>query len=170
MRLRPRHPLGPRQRVPVLPPLDGRPGVRALPAPAHASLCRIPGARRIVSLVPAATEIVAALGLTDDLVGVSHECDFPAGVASKPRVTHSAIHAGQPPSAEVDRRVRTSLAEHGTLYTLDEPLLRRLRPELILTQRLCDVCAVGYDSVAALAASLPGPPHVVSLEPACLED
>ena len=125
---------------------------------------------RIVSLLPAATEIVGALGLMDSLVGVSHECDYPAAANKKPRVTHCAIHQKHLPSAEVDRWVRETLAATGTLYTLDEALLRRLRPEVIVTQRLCDVCAVGYGSVAAFAQSLPEPPQVVNLEPAGLAD
>jgi len=125
---------------------------------------------RVVSLLPAATEIVAALGRLDDLVGVSHECDFPAEVAAKPRVTHCAIHGNQLPSAEIDAWVRTELRETGTLYTMDEPLLRELAPDVIITQRLCDVCAVGYGSVVKFAETLPGPPQVVNLEPQRLGD
>jgi iron complex transport system substrate-binding protein len=128
--------------------------------------CRV----RVVSLLPAATEIVAALGQTDRLVGVSHECDFPDEVNAKPRVTRCAIHDAGLPSAEIDGWVRETLAETGTLYTMDEPLLRRLAPDVILTQRLCDVCAVGYGTVAALAATLPGPPQVVNLEPSSLAE
>ena len=125
---------------------------------------------RIVSLLPAATEIAAALGLTDDLVGVSHECDFPPDVVKHPHVTECPIHGSGLPSRQIDSWVSETLARTGTLNTMDEPLLRRLQPDLILTQRLCDVCAVGYDSVAAFAATLPGPPHVVNLEPASLAD
>lgn len=125
---------------------------------------------RIVSLLPAATEIVGALGLMDWLVGVSHECDFPIEANKRPRVTRCEIHEAGLPSALVDRWVREALASAGTLYTLDEGLLRRLRPDAILTQRLCDVCAVGYDSVTALAATLPGHPQIVNLEPSCLPD
>jgi iron complex transport system substrate-binding protein len=124
----------------------------------------------VVSLLPAATEIVAALGRLDDLVAVSHECDFPPEVQAKPRITRCEIHGNRLPSAETDRWVRTQLREKGTLYTMDEPLLRRLEPDVILTQRLCDVCAVGYGSVVALAATLPGPPQVVNLEPSRLGD
>src|SRR5262245_52087900 len=123
---------------------------------------------RVVSLLPAATEIVGALGKLDELVGVSHECDYPPEVNDKPRVSYCPIYGAGLPSAEVDRWVGETLASTGTLYTMDETLLRRLNPEVILTQRLCDVCAVGYGSVAALAATLPGPPHVVNLEPSCL--
>jgi iron complex transport system substrate-binding protein len=125
---------------------------------------------RIVSLLPAATEIVGALGLMDSLVGVSHECDHPAEALAIPQVTHCEIHGGALPSGRIDRWVTDTLAATGTLYTMDEPLLRRLRPDLILTQRLCDVCAVGYDSVSAFALTLPGPPRVVNLEPATLSD
>jgi iron complex transport system substrate-binding protein len=125
---------------------------------------------RVVSLLPAATEIVAALGALEQLAGVSHECDHPAGVRGLPRVTRSAIHGNRLPSDATDRWVGETLAATGTLYTLDEPMMRRLRPDLIITQRLCDVCAVGWDSVSAFAATLPGPPRVVSLEPACLAD
>src|SRR5262245_6865258 len=125
---------------------------------------------RVVSLLPAATEIVAALGCLDALVGVSHECDWPAPVGALPRVTRGALHGNALPSRETDRWVTDTLARTGTLYTMDEPLLRGLAPDVILTQRLCDVCAVGYDSVTALAATLPGPPTVVNLEPSTLDD
>jgi iron complex transport system substrate-binding protein len=123
---------------------------------------------RVVTLLPAATEIVAALGLLDELVAVSHECDWPPAVASKPRATHCPIHDAGLASRDVDRWVSDALASRGTLYTMDELLLRALRPEVIITQRLCDVCAVGYDSVTAFAATLPGPPRVVNLDPATL--
>jgi iron complex transport system substrate-binding protein len=106
----------------------------------------------------------------DWLVGVSHECDYPAEANAKPRVTHCEIHGAGLPSVEIDRWVRQTLRERGTLYTLDEPLLRQLQPDVILTQRLCDVCAVNYGSVTAFAATLPGPPQVVNLEPTCLAD
>ncbi|MDW8368388.1 MAG: cobalamin-binding protein, partial [Abditibacteriales bacterium] len=125
---------------------------------------------RIVSLLPAATEIVGALGLMDELVGVSHECDYPEAANTKPRVTRCEIHGAGLSSVEIDRWVRETLQERGTLYTLDEPLLRQLQPDVILTQRLCDVCAVSYGSVTAFAATLPGPPQVVNLEPSCLAD
>ena len=125
---------------------------------------------RIVSLLPAATEIAAALGLMKNVVGVSHECDFPEEANLRPRVTHSAIHRSGLTSAEVDEWVRRALRENGTIYTIDEPLLRELRPDVILTQKLCDVCAVGYGTVARLAETLPRPPRVVNLEPASLSD
>lgn len=125
---------------------------------------------RVVSLLPAATEIVAALGMLDALEAVSHECDWPPEVAAKPRVTRCEIHGNRLASGEIDRWVRGELRQAGTLYAMDEALLRRIAPDVILTQRLCDVCAVGYGSVVALAATLPGPPRVVNLEPTRLGD
>jgi iron complex transport system substrate-binding protein len=125
---------------------------------------------RIVSLLPAATEIVAALGLMDQVVGVSHECDFPDEANQRPRVTRCPVHDPKLASREVDDWVRRALDENGTIYTIDEPLLRRLQPDVILTQRLCDVCAVGYGTVAKLAQTLPGRPRVVNLEPTSVSD
>jgi len=126
--------------------------------------------QRIVSLVPAATEIAAELGLMEQVVGVSHECDFPSTANARPRVTHSPIHRAGLTSNEIDARVRQALHKGGTIYTIDEHLLRELQPDVILTQKLCDVCAVGYGTVARLAATLPGPPTVVNLEPSSLAD
>ena len=125
---------------------------------------------RIVSLLPAATEIAAALGLMNRIVGVSHECDFPRDANKRPRVTCCPVHDAGLTSREVDEWVHHALHENGTLYTIDESLLRKLRPDLILTQKLCDVCAVGYGTVARLAETLPGPPRVVNLEPTSLAD
>jgi iron complex transport system substrate-binding protein len=125
---------------------------------------------RVVSLLPAATEIVGALDMLDHLVAVSHECDFPAGVSAKPHATHCPIHGGGLASRDIDRWVADTLKATGTLYTMDEALIRRLAPDVILTQRLCDVCAVGYDSVTAFAATLPRPPRVVNLDPSSVED
>jgi iron complex transport system substrate-binding protein len=125
---------------------------------------------RVVSLLPAATEIAAALGLMDHVVGVSHECDFPKQANARPRVTHCPVHNAGLASGEVDEWVRRALHDHGTIYTIDEPLLRALRPDVILTQKLCDVCAVRYGTVAQLAETLPGPPQVVNLEPSNLSD
>jgi iron complex transport system substrate-binding protein len=125
---------------------------------------------RIVSLLPSATEIVAALGLTDYLVGISHECDYPEEIRDRPRVTRCEIHGSDLTSPAIDAWVRNTLAERGTLYTLDEDLIRDLRPDLILTQQLCDVCAVNYGSVAAFAATLPVRPRLINLEPSRLAD
>ena len=125
---------------------------------------------RIISLLPAATEISAALGLMEQVVGVSHECDFPEEAKARPRITHCPVHNAGLTSGEVDQWVRRALRDNGTIYTIDEPLLRELRPDVILTQKLCDVCAVGYGTVARLAETLPGPPQVVNLEPTSLTD
>jgi len=125
---------------------------------------------RVVSLLPSATEIVAALGCAEQLVGISHECDFPAQIGGLPRVTRCEIHGVDLSSAQIDAWVRETLAARGTLYTLNEALVRALEPDVVLTQQLCDVCAVNYGSVAAFAQSLARPPVVVNLQPSTLED
>jgi iron complex transport system substrate-binding protein len=125
---------------------------------------------KIVSLLPAATEIAAALGLMDRVVGVSHECDYPAEANQRPRVTHCPIHHAGLSSLAIDQWVRRALQDKGTIYRIDDSLMRKLRPDVILTQKLCDVCAVGYGTVARLAATLPGPPKMVNLEPSNLSD
>jgi iron complex transport system substrate-binding protein len=124
---------------------------------------------RIVSLLPSATEIVYALGLGECLVGVTHECDFPEAARALPVLTASALPAAGS-SAEIDRHVRRSLHAGSSLYALDAELLERLAPDLILTQELCQVCAVSYEIVARAAKRLRGDPRVVSLEPSSLED
>ncbi|MGH8933862.1 MAG: cobalamin-binding protein [Egibacteraceae bacterium] len=125
---------------------------------------------RIVSLLPSATEIVCALGLEDDLVGVTHECDFPPAVVGKPQVTASRISHQTMTSAEIDHAVRSQLDGHGSIYDLDEALLRELEPDLVLTQELCDVCAVSYQTVERAARKLPAKIDVVSLEPNTIAD
>src|SRR5947207_1561405 len=106
----------------------------------------------------------------DEVVSVSHECDFPNEANTRPRVTRCPVHNAGLASKEVDEWVRRALREQGTIYAIDEPLLREQRPDVILTQKLCDVCAVGYGTVARLAETLPGPPRLVNLEPASLSD
>lgn len=124
---------------------------------------------RIASLLPSATEIVCALGLGDALVGVSHECDHPPEVvAGLPRLTRSALPAGLT-AAEIDREVSARLRRGEGIYELDEELLAALQPDLLITQELCDVCAVAYADVCSLAARLPGSPQVVSLTPPDLD-
>jgi iron complex transport system substrate-binding protein len=124
---------------------------------------------RIVSLLPSATEIVCELGLADMLVGVSHECDYPPDVvADLPRVTYSAIPHGLS-SAEIDQVVSARLARGESLYLLDEALLADVQPDLVITQELCDVCAVSFADVCVVAAQLPGNPRVVSLAPPNLD-
>ncbi|RIK42945.1 MAG: cobalamin-binding protein [Chloroflexi bacterium] len=120
---------------------------------------------RIASLLPSATEIVGALGLEETLVGVSHECDYPPDVvAGLPRLTRSALPAGLS-AAEIDREVSARLRRGEGIYELDEALLAALQPDLLITQELCDVCAVAYADVCSLAARLPGNPQVISLTP-----
>ena len=125
---------------------------------------------RTVSMLPAATEIVGALGLIDQLLAVSHECDHPEEANRRPRITHCEIYGQGLPSAEIDQWVSARLAAGESLYTLDEPTLRDLAPDLILTQKLCDVCAPAFGSVAALAATLPTNPRVLNLEPKSFTD
>lgn len=125
---------------------------------------------RTVSMLPAATEIVGALGLMNQLVAVSHECDYPEEANRRPRVTRCEIYGKGLPSVEIDQWVSARLAAGESLYTLNEPALRELAPNLILTQKLCDVCAPAYGSVAALASTLPTTPRVLNLEPKCFGD
>lgn len=124
---------------------------------------------RIVSLLPSATEIVCALGLEDRLVGVTHECDYPPSVARLPRVTRTLIPTDAP-SGEIDRLVHERMRSVRALYTLDLPVLRELEPDLIVTQTLCDVCAVAEDEVRAAACALPNGPRVINLEPVTLQE
>lgn len=124
--------------------------------------------RRIVSLLPSATEMVCALGLESALVGVTHECDYPPSVLKLPKVTRTRIPADVS-SAEIDELVRERAPTGHALYTLDAELLARLGPDLIVTQGLCDVCAVAEEEVRAVACALAGRPRVVNLEPHSLE-
>lgn len=130
-------------------------------------------ARRIVSLLPSATEIVCALGLGDRLVAVTHECDFPRdAVAGLPRVTSSVLPSELRRSNEIDAAVRAAVSSGHGLYDLDDRLMTDLGPDLILTQELCEVCAVAYPRVleAARMAGGGSAPMVVSLEPHTLAD
>ena len=123
---------------------------------------------RICSLIPSATEMVFALGMGDSLVGVSHECDFPAAAAKLPKVTSSRIPAGLSAS-EIDNAVTAALETSGSLYDLDVDLLDRLQPDLIVTQSLCDVCAVSVDLVDDAVKRLKSRPQVLNLDPHSLE-
>jgi iron complex transport system substrate-binding protein len=122
---------------------------------------------RIVSLVPHATELLFALGLGDDVVAVTHECDFPIEARSKPFVTRDALPAGLS-AGEIDAAVRERTERGESIYALDEDALRDLEPDLIVTQELCPVCAVSYDEVEKIAEALPSCPQVVSLDPKTL--
>lgn len=125
---------------------------------------------RIVSLLPSATEIVCALGLEESLVGVTHECDFPPSVVGKPVLTSSRISHERMSSAEIDHAVRSQLDGHGSIYNLDEKLLAELKPDLVITQELCEVCAVSYQTVLQAARLIESDARVVSLEPHNLQD
>lgn len=124
---------------------------------------------RICSLLPSATEIVFGLGMGSSLVAVSHECDYPKQARHIAKVTRSKIPVGIP-SAQIDSMVSATLDAEGSLYELDLPLLEKLQPDLILTQRLCDVCAVSHDRVQEAAQGLPSRPKVLNLEPHSLDD
>ena len=125
---------------------------------------------RIVSLLPSTTEIVCALSLENELVGITHECDFPATITDRPRLTASRISHETMTSAEIDHAVRSQLDGHGSIYDLDEVRLRELHPDLILTQELCDVCAVSYKTVSQAARAFEAGVKVVSLEPNTIAD
>jgi len=119
---------------------------------------------RIVSLLPSATEILCEVGLRDQLVGVTHECDFPAGVSGLPRLTRTRL-AATASSFEIDSQVREQLSTGNSLYELDHDLLVELRPDLIVTQSLCDVCAVSEQDLQNALCRLPRDANVVNLEP-----
>jgi len=125
---------------------------------------------RIVSLLPSSTEICFSLGLGDQVVGVTHECDYPPEALSKPKLTRSMLPESLQTSAEIDRHVRANVHQGSSLYALDSDLLEQLAPDLIITQELCAVCAVSYEIVAGAAKRLRGDPRVISLEPGSLED
>jgi len=119
---------------------------------------------RIVSLVPHATELLFALGLGEQVVGVTHECDHPTAASSLPHVTRDVLPPGLS-AAEIDREVRERTERGEAIYALDEQAVRKLEPDLIVTQELCPVCAVSYDEVQGLAKKLPSCPKVVALDP-----
>ena len=123
----------------------------------------------IVSLLPSATEIICALGLENQLVGVTHECDFPESVRSLQKVTRTLIPSDTS-SANIDNRVRERLKKSQSLYSLNMETLSMLKPDLIVTQALCEVCAVAEDEVEEAICALPNKPQVVNLEPKTLTE
>jgi iron complex transport system substrate-binding protein len=124
---------------------------------------------RIASLVPSSTEMLFALGLGDSVVAVTHECDYPPAAAALPHLTRSVIADGLS-AREIDSAVRERTEAGRALYELDEGTLAALAPDLIVTQAVCEVCAVSYDDVVAAAARLPERPSVLSLDPTTLGD
>jgi len=124
---------------------------------------------KIVSLLPSATEILFAVGAGPDVVGVTHECDFPPQARGLPHLTSSALPSVRR-AADIDRHVRRYLHAGSSLYHLDADLLERLQPDLIVTQELCEVCAVSYSIVDRAARRLGTDARIVSLEPSSLED
>jgi len=124
---------------------------------------------RIASLVPSATEMLFALGLGDQVVAVTHECDYPAKAAFKRHLTRSLVPEGLS-AGEIDAAVRRLTGEGKHLYALDEDALAELEVDLIVTQAVCEVCAVSFDDVVAVADRLPSRPRVISLDPSNLDE
>jgi iron complex transport system substrate-binding protein len=125
---------------------------------------------RICSLLPSSTEILYLLELGDSVIGVTHECDFPPEAAAKPQVTESIIDHERLTSFEIDHHVSRSVGRHGSIYRLKEEMLDALQPDLIVTQELCEVCAVSYSEVKHAARVANGKTRVVSLEPNTLDE
>lgn len=119
---------------------------------------------RIVSLVPSATEMLFALGLGSELVGVTHECDYPPEALALPKVTRNLLPEGLG-SAEIDAAVKERTLAGQSIYQLDTERLRELAPQLVVTQALCTVCAVSFDDVRRVAETIEPPPRVISLDP-----
>jgi iron complex transport system substrate-binding protein len=124
---------------------------------------------RIASLVPSSTEMLFALGLGEETVGVTHECDFPPAAAALPQLTATVMPEGLS-AGEIDAAVKAIVGEGKALYSLDEERLAELAPDLIITQAVCDVCAVSYEDVVEVAARLPGPPRVLQQDPSSLTE
>lgn len=124
---------------------------------------------RIVSLLSSATEIVCTLGLEEHLVGISHECDYPKRVLDRPVASRSYFDPNGMTSEEIDRAVRAAMAETGSVYTVDAQVLRELQPDLVLTQAVCDVCAVPAEIAVSTLAGMDSPAQVLSLDAGDIE-
>ena len=125
---------------------------------------------RIVSLLPSATEMVHFAGAGEALVGVTHECDYPPGIERLPRLTSSEIESHNMTSAEIDAAVEGHMTDTGSIYALDAGLLEELAPDLIITQGLCEVCAVSTNLVEKAAGGLKKAPEILTLNPASLRE
>lgn len=127
-------------------------------------------ALRIVSFLPAATEMACALGLTEQIVGISHECDYPPEVRSKPIVVRNSLPLEKMSLNEINVAVAECIRNGGSLYTVDQALLRKLAPTHLLTQALCDVCAPAGNQVTTALKALPAKPQIVWFTPRCLSE
>ena len=125
---------------------------------------------RICSFLPSGTEMVFALGLGDSLYAVSHECDYPQAALDKPKIVRSRFEANKLSSEEIDRVVTEMYSRGERIYAVDEDALRDAAPDLVITQELCDACAVSYEDVRHAASRLEYPPNIVSLDPTSLAD
>jgi len=125
---------------------------------------------RIASLLPSATELLFSIGAGPEVVGVTHECDWPPEVAGLPRLTASVFDHEGAGSGEIDRHIRGAVHAGSGIYTLDAARLAELEPDLIVTQELCEVCAVSYRQVERAVRELPGEVPILSLEPESLDD
>ena len=125
---------------------------------------------RIVSFLPSATEIACALGLSDSLVGITHECDYPPEVKTKPVVVRNVLPIEQMDQGEIDRAVAERMQAGLSLYQIDEQLLRELSPDLILTQDLCQVCAPSGNEVSQVLKALPKTPEILWMTPRSVEE
>ena len=125
---------------------------------------------RICSLLPSATEVIASLGLCDELVGISHECDYPPSIKHLPIMVEPMIPPHGLASADIDRQVRQLVASGQRLYRLNDELLRQVEPELILSQDLCHVCAITPDQLQNAIGSMPRQPTVLTLNPSTVLD
>ena len=125
---------------------------------------------RIVSFLPSATEVACALGLADSIVGITHECDYPPEIKSKPVVVRNVLPIEKMSQGEIDRAVADRMREGKSLYEIDEQLLRELAPDLILTQNLCQVCAPSGNEVSQVIKALPKAPQILWLTPQSINE
>src|SRR5215204_7070827 len=125
---------------------------------------------RIVSFLPSATEMACALGLADSIVGITHECDYPPEIKSKPVVVRNVLPLEKMSQSEIDRAVAERIRDGQSLYQIDEQLLRELAPDLILTQNLCQVCAPSGNEVSQVIKALPRAPQILWLTPQSINE